>query len=50
MEQQQQPEQTLEAVSAESRVEWIRPQVDRLVAGGAETGGVSSTDGIDIQS
>jgi hypothetical protein len=50
VDQQQPPEQTVEAVSAESRMEWIRPQVDRLVAGGAEAGGVSATDGIDILS
>jgi predicted lactoylglutathione lyase len=47
---EQQPEQSVEALSAQSRAEWIRPQVDRLVAGGAEAGGVSATDGIDILS
>ena len=46
---QRQPEQTAEAVS-EPRAEWIRPQVDRLLAGGAEAGGDTSTDGIDILS
>jgi hypothetical protein len=47
---QQQPEQTVETASAESRAEWIRPQVDRFIAGGAEAGGSTSTDGIDILS
>ena len=46
---QKQPERTVEALS-ESRADWIRPQVDRLIAGGAEAGGSSSTDGIDILS
>ena len=46
---QKQPEPIVEALS-ESRAEWTRPQVDRFIAGGAEAGGSTSTDGIDILS
>jgi hypothetical protein len=45
---QQNREQTGVAESAATKAEWIRPEVDRLVAGGAESGGSTSTDGIDI--
>lgn len=47
---QQQPEWIAHDGSAPSRAEWIRPQVDRFVAGSAESGGDTSTDGIDILS
>jgi hypothetical protein len=46
----QQQEQTDGVTSAEPRVEWIRPEVDRFIAGGAESGGDTSTDGIDVLS
>lgn len=45
---QQQPEQIDGATSAEPRADWIRPEVNRLIAGGAEAGGSTATDGIDI--
>jgi hypothetical protein len=38
------------AASTEPKTEWIRPEVDRLSAGGAESGGASRTDGVDILS
>lgn len=44
----EQPERTVETASAESRAEWSRPQVERFIAGSAEAGGDTSTDGIDI--
>jgi hypothetical protein len=47
---QQQPEKTSGATSAESRAEWTEPQVDRLIAGGAETGPAGDVDGADTQS
>ena len=47
---QQHPEQIDGAVSAAPRSEWTRPEVDRLVAGGAEAAGDTSTDGIDTLS
>ncbi|HYJ83477.1 MAG TPA: hypothetical protein VEW26_11640 [Allosphingosinicella sp.] len=34
----------------EEKARWTAPEVDRLVAGGAEAGGDTSTDGIDILS
>lgn len=43
---QKQPEQV--DVDTEAKTEWTRPEVDRLNAGGAEAGGSTSTDGIDI--
>jgi hypothetical protein len=48
VEQQQGQSDGAEAV--QSRPAWIRPQVDRLVAGGAEAGGDTASDGIDILS
>ena len=36
--------------SVKPRTDWLRPQVDRYVAGAAEAGGDTSTDGIDILS
>ena len=42
----QRPEQTGGVTSAEPREEWIRPEVDRLVAGGAEAADINSTDGV----
>ncbi|HEU0098166.1 MAG TPA: hypothetical protein VFQ67_05250 [Allosphingosinicella sp.] len=47
---QQQPERNVEAAAADSRAKWTRPEVDRFVAGGAESGGTTSTDGVDILS
>lgn len=38
------------ATAMESRAAWMKPQVDRFIAGGAEAGGSTSTDGIDILS
>lgn len=43
-------ERTDQRDSVEPRAEWIRPEVDRLCAGGAESGGATDTDGIDILS
>ena len=34
--------------SAEPRREWTCPEIVRVIAGGAESGGSTSTDGIDI--
>lgn len=45
---QQQPRQIDDATSAEPKSEWTKPAVDRLIAGGAESGGGTFTDGIDI--
>lgn len=36
--------------AAALKAQWVKPQVDQLVAGGAEAGGATSTDGIDILS
>ncbi|HYE27069.1 MAG TPA: hypothetical protein VEA61_02390 [Allosphingosinicella sp.] len=47
---QQQPEQIDGVTSAEPRADWTRPQVDRLIAGGAEGSADISTDGIDVPS
>lgn len=46
----QQTAQTDGATSAESRAEWIRPQVDRFIAGGAESGPAGDVDGADTLS
>ena len=35
---------------AERRAEWTRPEVERLIAGGAEGAADISTDGVDIPS
>jgi hypothetical protein len=43
-------DRTEDAAATRSEVEWIAPRVDRLIAGGAEAGGDTSTDGIDILS
>ena len=43
---QEQPEQV--DVGTSAKAEWTKPEVDRLIAGGAEAGGSTSTDGIDI--
>ena len=32
------------------KAEWKRPEVDRLIAGGAEAGGDTSSDGVDTLS
>ena len=47
---ERQHERLDEPDSVEPRAEWIRPEVDRLIAGGAQSGGATDTDGIDIQS
>lgn len=47
---QQQPEQTADAGSTESRTMWARPQVERFIAGSAEGASDISTDGVDIPS
>ena len=47
---QQRLKRRAETVSAGHRARWLRPQADRLIAGGAESGGDTSTDGIDILS
>lgn len=44
---QQHPEQIDGATSAEPR-EWIRPEVDRLIAGGAEATDGADTDGVTL--
>lgn len=41
---QQQPEAAGGTASADTRAEWTAPQVDRLIAGGAE-----ASDGADIE-
>ncbi|HEX8222623.1 MAG TPA: hypothetical protein VF605_02265 [Allosphingosinicella sp.] len=43
----QQPETTVGATSAESKAEWTSPEVDRLVAGGAEAGPGADVEGLD---
>jgi hypothetical protein len=45
-----QSEQTGDAMPTEAKADWIKPEVDRLVAGGAQSGGATRTDGIDILS
>jgi len=47
---QQQQEQTESLILAEGKAEWTRPEVERLIAGGAESGGDTSVDGVDILS
>lgn len=47
---QQQPEQTSGATSAETRAQWVRPQVDQFIAGGAEAGPAGDIDGADTLS
>ncbi|MET1113124.1 MAG: hypothetical protein ABWX67_16520 [Allosphingosinicella sp.] len=49
MDQQQPPEQGVDTLSG-SKTEWVRPRIERFLAGGAEAGGDTSTDGIDILS
>ena len=43
-------DRTEDAAATRPEVEWIAPHVDRLIAGGADGGGDTSTDGIDILS
>lgn len=45
-----QEERKIEPAIAEGQAEWTRPQVDRLIAGGAEGSADIATDGIDIPS
>lgn len=47
---ERQHERMDEPDSVEPKAEWIRPEVDRLIAGGAQSGGATDTDGIDILS
>ena len=49
MDQGQHPGQN-DGVTEQPKPEWSRPEVDRLVAGGAEAAGDTSTDGIDTLS
>lgn len=44
---QQQPERAGAAASAEPRAEWTAPEVDRLVAGGAEAAAGADVEGLD---
>jgi hypothetical protein len=46
--EQQQAQPIEGSESAESKAEWVSPMVDRFIAGGAEAGGDTTTDGIDI--
>ncbi|HYG47207.1 MAG TPA: hypothetical protein VD846_04610 [Allosphingosinicella sp.] len=43
----QQPERTCAAASAEPKAEWTAPQVDKLVAGGAEASAGADVEGLD---
>lgn len=49
-----QREQIISEATAESgtqpKAEWITPEVNRLIAGGAEAGGSTSTDAVDVLS
>lgn len=47
MDEQQEPN---EPTIADGRAQWNRPEVDRLVAGGAEGAADISIDGVDIPS
>ncbi len=42
-----QAERASGAASAESRAEWTAPQVDRLIAGGAEGNAGADVEGLD---
>jgi hypothetical protein len=44
---QQRPERPEEVDSAEARAGWTTPQVDRLVAGGAEASSGADVEGLD---
>ncbi|MGZ8286545.1 MAG: hypothetical protein ACXW27_10350 [Allosphingosinicella sp.] len=46
----EQQERKVDAEAARRKAEWTRPEVDRLVAGGAEGSSDISTDGVDIPS
>lgn len=45
-----QEERKPEPATAKGRADWTRPEVDKLVAGGAEGSNDIATDGIDIPS
>lgn len=45
---QRKPEQSDGAVPAPAKSDWSRPEVDRLVAGGAEATDGSDTDGVTL--
>lgn len=47
---QQQPKPIDGITTPEPRAEWIRPEVDRLLAGGAESAGGPSFDAADLPS
>jgi hypothetical protein len=44
---QQQPGEAGGSESGESRTEWAAPQVDRLIAGGAEASAGADIEGLD---
>lgn len=44
---QQQPERADVTTSVEPRAEWTAPQVDRLIAGGAEGNAGADIEGLD---
>ena len=45
---ERQNERMVEPVSAERKAEWTRPEVDRLLAGGAEATDGADTDGVTL--
>lgn len=45
--EEQQPERAGGAASAESKAEWKTPQVDKLIAGGAEASAGADIEGLD---
>lgn len=45
---QRHPEQIDDATSARPKEEWSRPEVDRLIAGGAEATDGADTDGVTL--
>jgi hypothetical protein len=45
--EQDQPERPGGSASAESKTEWAAPQVDRLIAGGAEGSAGADVEGLD---
>jgi hypothetical protein len=47
---QQNPDRAVGAASATARAEWTAPEVDRLIAGGAEGSDGADTDGADLLS
>lgn len=39
---------TDDAAATDTKAKWVRPNVERLIAGGAESGGSTTTDGVDV--